>query len=199
MKRNALFLILVLISCVLYSQGTYQLVRLTPKQEDASISIDALKSFAELTSDTAIVFGILNDGTGAIIFKSKQKSWDSVWGKYSLFSSPLNINYDVLCEIMKNNNSLTGTFIQYNTHITKFNVRQLPQLQNSHYDYLKQLKKIGSVLLEGHFNNDDGGLLLIEGTIQKDVINSDPTIQSGLIIPEIIEGTFLYNGKCEND
>ena len=71
-------------------------------------------------------------------------------------------------------------------------MQHVPQLQSAHYNYLKQLKNIGSVLVEGHFNNDDGGLLLVEGSIDDDVINSDPTIMSGFIIPEILKMNMIH-------
>lgn len=199
MKITLTILCLWLSSIALFAQNNFWLIRLTPKQQEASLNYAALKEFANNYSDSTVAFGLLDDRSGIIILKSTSQSWEATWKSYALFTSPLNINYNVFCKILEKGINASGTFVQYNTQITKFNVQQAPQLQNIHYNYLKQLKNIGSVLLEGHFNNDDGGLVLFEGKIENEVIYADPSVRSGFIIPEIIEGTFLHYGQCEGE
>ncbi|MDH5476172.1 MAG: hypothetical protein OEX22_10810 [Cyclobacteriaceae bacterium] len=90
-------------------------------------------------------------------------------------------------KVLQKEQSLSGTFIQYNTNITKFNVQQVPVLQHTHDNYLKKLKKTGSVLFEGYFDNDDGGIMIMEGKVADQVITLDPTIQSGFMNDIITE------------
>lgn len=194
-KRLIPFLLIVIVNSSV-AQVQHMLVRFTPTVINNPVTLNDLNKLAATSTDTAIIIGQLQDGSGIIIFSTNKISWPRN-DKYSIYTSPLNINYNVLCKVAEAGIPLPGTFIQYNTHITKFNVQQVPQLQNMHYNYLKQLKNIGSVLLEGHFNNDDGGFMLVEGKIEDEVINSDPTIQSGFIIPEFMRANFVRSHECE--
>lgn len=76
-------------------------------------------------------------------------------------------------------------FVWYTTHITKYNIQQVPQLLKLHDDYIEKIFRTGNVLAEGIFSNSDGGFLIIKGSLGKEVIMNDPTFQAGFIIPEI--------------
>jgi uncharacterized protein YciI len=89
-------------------------------------------------------------------------------------------------------------FVRYTSHITKFNVQHVPQLLKMHDDYLKKISTTGNVLVEGVFSNSDGGFMIIQGDLAKEVITSDPAYQAGFTIPEIND-VFMANGVlCED-
>ena len=47
------------------------------------------------------------------------------------------------------------------------------------YDYLKKIAQTGNVVAEGTFG-EDGGILIIQGELQKEVIEADPSVSEGL-------------------
>ena len=104
------------------------------------------------------------------------------------------INYGEFCEPAS---TVPEEFnlVRYTTHITKYNVQQVPQLLRMHDEYLKKIYATGNVAAGGVFTNSDGGFLIIRGNLASEVIMNDPTFQAGFIIPEISdifipEGTF---------
>lgn len=197
MKRLVLFFLFINLTYFSFAQNSYLLVRVTPTEQKALLTIEQLEQLSTKSTGNSIAFGILSDGSGMIILKTEASTWNIEFKNYTVYTSPLTINYNVLCKVARDNIPLMGTFIQYNTNITKFNVQQVPVLQSTHYSYLKQLKNIGSVLLEGHFNNDDGGLMLMEGEVDNEVVFLDPTIQSGFMSPEIHNAKFINMYSCE--
>jgi hypothetical protein len=50
-----------------------------------------------------------------------------------------------------------------------------------HNEFLKQLSTTGNVITEGIFGEQDGGILVMKGDLQKEVIESDPGVQEGLL------------------
>jgi len=191
--RSILILIFTIVGNLSFGQERVLVVRIS--SDNHKITTENMIDLVE--NQPSLLVGLLEDGTGIIVFDTDKKAWktDNLEG-YKIKTFPTRINYNVLCKIAKDHQTLSATFVQYNTVITKFNVQQVPQLQYSHYNYLKQLKNIGSVLFEGNYDNDDGGILLIEGSIEAEVINADPTIRSGFIIPDIQKAK-LTSIKCD--
>lgn len=195
MRQLLVLLLLTLSTSSTFAQYKHILVRVTPINNE-TVTIEKLKQLAD--KEQIVLLGLLTDGSGLLLIGTDAASWKPQnTAQYMLKSFPMAIDYNLLCKIAKNGLIPTSTFIQYNTYITKFNVQRVPELQNAHYNYLKQLKNVGSVLLEGHFNNDDGGLLLIQGTIGSEVVNADPTIRSGFIIPEILTMSLSNVSSCD--
>ncbi|MBI1770183.1 MAG: hypothetical protein HYR67_17580 [Bacteroidetes bacterium] len=75
----------------------------------------------------------------------------------------------------------TYQFIRFSSYIAKFNVNDVPELMKKHDDYLAEIKKSGNIVAEGIFNDTDGGILIINGDLDKKVIESDPAVREGLL------------------
>ncbi|MEM9390754.1 MAG: hypothetical protein AAGA02_09790 [Bacteroidota bacterium] len=88
------------------------------------------------------------------------------------------------------------TFIKYNSHITKFNVQNAPELFRFHDQHIKEISKVGPILLEGFFDNDDGGFMLMRGTVDKEVIWTDPAVVNGIIEPEVYLANVTIGKGC---
>ncbi|UII28402.1 hypothetical protein LVD15_08225 [Fulvivirga maritima] len=93
----------------------------------------------------------------------------------------------------------TYTFVRYNTYITKFNVRDAPQLFRQHDVYLKEIEKTGNVISEGVFDNSDGGTMIMKGEVAKEVIMNDPSVKNGIIDPEIKTIWVAKGSFCEHN
>jgi len=116
-------------------------------------------------------------------------------GLFNIEVLPWTPRYGSVCITSENAEKIPLTFIRYNTHITKFNVRDSPDLFRRHDVYLREIEKTGNVLCEGVFDNDDGGIMIMTGEVDPVVITADPTVTNGIIEPiikriQVPEGAF---------
>ncbi len=86
-------------------------------------------------------------------------------------------------------------FIRYHADITKFNVQKSGETFKKHDDYLKQLVKTGNVITEGIFPPRDGGILIMQGDVDKSLIEADPAMADALFTVEykkiwVMKGSF---------
>ncbi len=73
------------------------------------------------------------------------------------------------------------SFVRYVPNIAKFNVQEAPEIFGKHDDYLKEIKKTGNVIAEGTFGENEGGILIMKGDLQPEVIEQDPAVREGLL------------------
>ena len=88
------------------------------------------------------------------------------------------------------------TFVRFDSHITKFNVRNAPQLFKIHDDHLKKIKNTGNVVMEALFANDDGGIMILHGGLEREVVYSDPAVINGFLEPEIHKMKLISSSFC---
>ncbi|MEL7005605.1 MAG: hypothetical protein AAFN93_23180 [Bacteroidota bacterium] len=102
-----------------------------------------------------------------------------------------------VCIVDESVEMVSYTFVRYNTNITKFNVRVAPELFQQHEEYIKQIVKTGNVISEGVFANSDGGMMVLKGSVDPNVVMNDPTVANGIIEP-IIKRVWVGKGSfCE--
>lgn len=76
-------------------------------------------------------------------------------------------------------------FVRFKPYIAKFNISELPELFHKHDDYLKEIQKTGNVITQGTFGDTEGGILVMKGDVNRNVIESDPAVREGLLEIEI--------------
>ncbi|NJN41458.1 MAG: hypothetical protein HC811_03670 [Flammeovirgaceae bacterium] len=89
-----------------------------------------------------------------------------------------------VCTIPTTNEMVTYTFVRYFPNTTKFNVQQSPQSYKKHDDYLKKLSTTGNVIAEGIFGNYEGGILIMKGEVDQQLIDLDPGITETVLVAE---------------
>jgi hypothetical protein len=89
------------------------------------------------------------------------------------------------------------SFIRFDAEVTKFTAATYPQIIKKHDDYLKQLEATGNVITEAIFGDNDGGVLIMKGDINRDVFESDPGVQEGLINLTIKKLYIAKGSFCE--
>ena len=73
------------------------------------------------------------------------------------------------------------SFVRYIPNIAKFNVQNAPELFSKHDDYLKEIKKNGSVIAEGSFGDNEGGILILKEEPDLNLLENDPAVREGLL------------------
>ena len=88
-------------------------------------------------------------------------------------------------------------FIRFNANRTKSTAREYPQLFYLHDNFLKEIGKKANVVTEGIFGEFDGGILIINGEISNELLESDPAIQEGLLTMEMKTIWIAKGSFCE--
>lgn len=207
--------IILLMFCTLWglAQEKYMFVFLNdnPAKEDLSMAeMDSIQgahldNIKRMTLENKLLLAGSLEGDGVIFVLNTQSAKEArEWlnkdpavnaGRYYIEILPWNIRYGKLCQIDEEVQFATYTFIRYNTYITKFNVQQAPLLLRQHDVYLKQIIQTGNVLLEGFFDNSDGGIMIMSGEVEDDVLLQDPSVKNGLVQPDpkkiwVVKGSF---------
>lgn len=89
------------------------------------------------------------------------------------------------------------SFVRFDAVVSKFTASTYPQIINKHNEFLKKLEATGNVVTEGIFGENDGGILIMKGDVQREIFESDPGVQEGLM-DVIIKKLFIAKGSfCE--
>ena len=157
-------------------------------------------------NDQLLVRAVLEGGSEILVMNTASTQKAREWISAGDFKESKHFKVEVLpCTFRHNNGCATKenmereslTFIRYNTHITKFNVREAPTLFRDHDEYLSKLSKTGNVICEGLFSDDDGGIMIMKGEVDPAVIMADPAVANGIIEPIIKKMWVAYGSPCK--
>ena len=190
-----------------YSQEQVVFMSSAPDTKDARGQND-LKDFSdrflEVYKNRSTLAGLLENGSRVYLLSTPSTLKTRKWieqigfeGSVSVELFPATIRVSRLCSDNKTLES-NYTLIRFDSHITKFNVRDAPQLFKIHDDHLKKIKNTGNVVLEALFANDDGGVLILRGKVDREVIYSDPAVIDGFLLPQIHEMKLTWGSFCDN-
>lgn len=179
-----------------------------PQRQVDSLQAGHMANIMRLASENKlIVAGPFEGGGGIFILNTESAKEASAWintdpaikaNRYNIEILPWNVRHGGVCKVGEDAEFTTYTFIRYNTFITKFNVQQAPNLLRQHDVYLKELVRTGNVIVEGFFDNSDGGIMVMKGLIEDEVLLADPAVKNGIIQPDIKK---IWVGKgsfCDN-
>ena len=135
-----------------------------------------------------VVAGPFEGGGGIFIFNASATDQVKEWlntdpgvkaNRWNVEVLPYTPRMGSVCAVGEPYQMVTYEFIRYTVGITKYNVQAAPETAQRHDNYLKKIAQTGNVVAEGIFG-EDGGILIINGTLQKEVIEADPSLSEGL-------------------
>lgn len=216
MIRTTITIILIAITnAIAFGQESYSLVFLTPSKPNSSLPnseivsihqahlqfMDSMKSHGNL-----LLHGRLAKKGEILLLNTNASSQANEWInndpaiKNGFFRAEVitwTLRNGKICED-ESSDYITFTLVKYITHITKFNVRESPQLLKQHEDYIALIATTGNIVMSGDFTNSDGGMMIVKGEITKEVIYGDPTVESGFIEPSLYRLTIRFIQYCSN-
>jgi uncharacterized protein YciI len=150
--------------------------------------------------------GPFEGGGGIFIFKSNSIEQVKEWlqtdpgvqaNRWRIEVLPYFPRVGSACSVGEPYQMVMYQFIRYIPNIAKFNIQEAPEMFKKHDDYLKGIVKTGNVIAEGIFGDSEGGLLVVKGDIQREVIETDPAVREGLLELEIKELWIAKGAFCE--
>jgi len=110
---------------------------------------------------------------------------------------PFTVRHGKICLAKEPYEMVTYHFVRFKATVTKATAPDYPEIFVKHDDYLKQIKATGSVLVEGTFGDHEGGIVVIQGDLQREVIEQDPGVQEGLFGVDIKTLWIAKGAFCE--
>jgi uncharacterized protein YciI len=178
-----------------------------PKEESDKLMEGHMANIQKMAKDgNLIAAGPLEGGGGIFIFKPstpkeveewispdpgiQQKRWNIEILKYE----PL---VGGVCIAKPPYEMTLYSFVTFKSKIYKFNVQEAGETVDKHNRFIKQLSAGGNVIAYGSFGGDDGGVLVMKGDVQQDVIMQDPAVTAALFEPEFKKLYIAKGAFCE--
>jgi uncharacterized protein YciI len=178
-----------------------------PEDQVKKIMDGHMANIAKLAKEGKLISaGPFDGGGGIFIFKSKSIDQVNEWlktdpgvvaNRWRVEVLPYFPRVGAACAVGEKYEMVTYQFIRYIPNIAKFNVQEAPQIFKRHDDYLKGIIKTGNVVAEGIFGDSEGGILVIRGDLQNEVIETDPAVREGLLEIEIKKLWIAKGAFCE--
>ena len=160
-----------------------------PKAEVEKIMEGHMANIKRLAGEgKLVVAGPFEGGGGIFIFKTTSVDQAKEWlatdpgvkaNRWNVEMLPYMPRIGSACAVSEPYQMVNYEFVRYTIKFTKYNVKEAAESVRQHDDYLKKIEKTGNVVAEGKFG-DDGGILVLKGELQKEVIEADPSIADGM-------------------
>lgn len=208
--------IFMFLSLSSWSQNSYTFVFLNnkpdkkelPKEEVDKIMQGHMNNINRLAKEgKLLVAGPFEGGGGIFIFNTtsveEAKEWLSTdpgvqANRWNVEVLPFQPRIGSVCVVGEDYEMTTYHFIRFTAQVTKVTTGNYPEILKRHDDYIReQFSKTGNIIAEGIFGDYDGGILILKGDLQQDVIEADPGIQETLLQFEIKKLWVAKGSFCE--
>ena len=199
-----------------WSQNSYTFVFLNnkpdkkelPKEEVDKIMQGHMDNINRLAKEgKLLVAGPFEGGGGIFIFNTtsvdEAKEWLSTdpgvqANRWNVEVLPFQPRIGSVCVVGEDYEMTTYHFIRFTAQVTKVTTGNYPEILKRHDDYIReQFSKTGNIIAEGIFGDYDGGILILKGDLQQDVIEADPGVQETLLQFEIKKLWVAKGSFCE--
>lgn len=73
------------------------------------------------------------------------------------------------------------SFVRFDAVRSKYTASTYPQIIKEHEDQIKQLSTTGNLITSASFGENEGGIVVMKGEVDKAVFEADPGVQQGLL------------------
>jgi uncharacterized protein YciI len=178
-----------------------------PKEEVDKIMSGHMANMEKLAKEGKLIAaGPFDGGGGIFIFKtassSDVKQWIStdpgvVAQRWNIEILPYEPLVGGVCAVNEPYDMVSYQFVHFKPNVMKFNVQQGEQTVKDHNEFVRTLAKGGNVIAHASFGGLDGGILVMKGDLQQEVILKDPAVGGGLFEPEFKKLWIARGAFCE--
>ncbi|RAW03280.1 YciI family protein [Pseudochryseolinea flava] len=153
-----------------------------------------------------IAAGPFEGGGGIFVLDTKSVEDGTAWlstdpgvqaNRWNVEVLPFYVRHGSICLAKEPYEMVTYNFVRFKPTVTKSTAPDYPEIFAKHDDYLKEIKSTGSVLIDGTFGDHEGGIVVINGDLQREVIEHDPGVQEGLFTVDIKKLWIAKGAFCE--
>lgn len=214
MKNLLMIFLAGVITSALNAQGQYTFVFLNKKLDAEQISDEQRKKIMEghmenmgrLSKEGKLLAaGPFDGGGGLFIFKTTSVEEARNWLSSDPGVQAKRWNVEVLpyfprrggvCPVGEKYEMTHYTFVRFAPMVNKHTASDYPEILKKHDTYVQQIVK-DSVVTEAIFGNQDGGILILKGEVQKDLFDKDPGVLEGLLNIDIKKLYIAKGSFCE--
>ncbi len=164
--------------------------KLTP-EETKTIMEGHMANMGRLAKENKLLAAGPFDGGGGI-FIMNSSSVDEVeeWistdpgvkaKRWRIEILPFQPRHGGVCPVGENYEMTSYTFYRFDAVASKFAVARQSELIDAHDKFLQEIIKGGNVVSEAVFGPRDGGILILKGEVDTDLMNTDPAVEAGLV------------------
>ncbi|MEI9919281.1 MAG: YciI family protein [Bacteroidota bacterium] len=178
-----------------------------PKEESDKLMEGHMANIQKMAKDgNLIAAGPLEGGGGIFIFKPSTPKEVEEWISHDPGIQAKRWNIEMLkyeplvggvCVASPPYEMTMYTFVQFKPKVYKFNVQEAGETVENHNKFIKQLSAGGNVIAYGSFGGKDGGVLVMKGDVQQEVILQSPAVTAALFEPEFKKLYIAKGAFCE--
>lgn len=206
---------LVLLSFESIGQSQYTFVFLHKKPDAEQLSKEASDKIMEghmaninklAKEGKLLAAGPFDGGGGIFIFKSSSAKEVTEWmssdpgvqaKRWNIEMLPYEPKIGGVCAVGEKYEMTNYTFIHFKPKVYKFNVQEAAETVAEHDKFIKQLSKGGNIITYASFGGTDGGILVMKGEVQQEVVLEDPAVKGALFEPEFKKLYIAKGSFCE--
>jgi uncharacterized protein YciI len=194
------FLILAFLSLEISAQSKVYTLVFLHKKSDAEVlpkeKIDSLMkghmaNINRLASEGKLLAaGPFDGGGGLFILNTTNKDEAQQWlstdpgvraKRWNIELLPYKPRTGGVCPVGEPYEMVSYQFVRFDAVVSKFNASTHVDIIRKHDEYVRSIVTTGNVVTEAVFGDTDGGILIVKGDLQKEVIEADPGVQEGLL------------------
>lgn len=194
------FILMALFTSVMCSAQDFTFIFLNNKldkqvltaEENKKIMDGHMANISRLAKEgKLLVAGPFEGGGGIFIFKTASVDTAAKWlstdpgvqaNRWNIELFPYQPRTGGVCAVGENYEMTNYSFVRFKSQVTKSTIKNAPDILKRHDDYIKEkFSKTGNVVTEGIFGSNDGGILVLSGDVQKEIIEADPGVQEALL------------------
>jgi len=212
--KALLFLLAILPATMLGQEKSYCIVFLNSKPDAERIDKETqtrlfkghMANIERLAKEGKLLAaGPFNGGGGLFIFNTasldEAESWvntdPAVQAKrWNIEILPFTPRTGSVCPV-KEIQMVNYFFVRFNAIVEKFTAANYPTLIRQHEAYVRDVTNSLSVVSEGVFGPNEGGILIVKDSVASDAFSNDPGVQQGLLDVQV-KKLFIAKGSfCE--
>lgn len=178
-----------------------------PKEESDKIMEGHMANIQKLAKEGKLVAaGPFDGGGGLFIFKSSSPKEVEEWmstdpgvkaKRWNIEMLPYEPKIGGVCAVGEKYEMTNYTFIHFKSKVYKFNVQEASETIAEHDRFIRELAKGGNVITSASFGGTDGGILVMKGEVQQEVILEDPAVKAALFEAEFKKLYIAKGSFCE--
>lgn len=102
-----------------------------------------------------------------------------------------------ICPVGENYSMTNYVFVRFDAIVSKSTAPNFADLIRQHDEFLKEITRSGNVVTEAIFGERDGGILILKGDVQRELFDSDPAVQQGLVLVDVKKFYTAKGSFCE--